>query len=93
MHFNLLYDHGANPTVSYVRNDRVIVADSREKLVGEIVSQLRRPNDGGGAEDRLDAALPPIFGRNISKTEDGRWRYADTSMIAVLGWDPNDVSY
>lgn len=92
VHFNLLYDHGANPTISYVRNDCSITADTKDQLVDKIVSRFCRPTGEGKDAAGRRVSLPAAFERGVSRNEDGSWSFTDSSTIVVLGWDPNDVT-
>ena len=88
VHFNLLYDHGANPTVSYVQNEHKAHADTRDELIEAIMARFRHP----GRKTKGVQEVPPFVERGIMQDEDGRWSFSDVSTIAILGWDPNDVT-
>lgn len=99
VHFNLLYDHGANPTVSYVSDEHRVEAATRDELVEKLAASLapRTPAGADGAEapgghpgadrDRLLKFLE----RDIAQRDDGTWEYVRRHVIAVLGWDPREV--
>lgn len=101
IHFNLLYDHGANPTISYVRDHRHLEAPTREGLV----AQLRPPQGAKGAPGQggprhlptqtvphgVTDGLPPWIERNVSQDSDGTWHYNEDVIMTILGWDPNEV--
>ncbi len=101
VHFNLLYDHGANPTLQYVRSGRVVTAPTYEELIAAV---LRRPlavlreNDAqrrDGSQSGPDALpqLPDFFVRGSRQLEDGTWQFEDPSTMVIMGWNPQDVRF
>lgn len=80
--FNILYEHGALPEISYADGAWAHEAASRE----EIYEYLR-------AFGQVDADKEEIFRANcdkrISRKENGIYRYAYESQMYVLGWDPS----
>ncbi len=85
VHFNILYDRGANPTISYVENERTAQAASKEELIGKLLPN-RTGVKGSGA------GLVRMIEEGICE-ENGIWVYRSVSRIAVLGWDPREVVY
>lgn len=75
VHFNLLYDHGANPTVNYVANEERTVAASKEELL------------------RIVVGPPALVENDIHQEEDGSWVHCRKHVIAIMGWDPNEIKY
>lgn len=80
VHFNLLYDMGANPTIQYATDKTEYIADSREKLY-DMALNGKTPSP----------EMLPMLDRSISQLEDGRFRYCRISKISILGWDPNEL--
>lgn len=100
VHFNLLYDHGANPTIQYVIDERRVTAPTKDALLEKLMDGLCGPRkdaceaqhaarDGRRAADRgkLAARLEP----DIRQTDSLEWEYVRRASIAVLGWDPREV--
>lgn len=85
IHFNLLYDHGANPTVSYVVDERVETAPTKEELHLKVFGCARMP-----VRDKRGAGL---FERNVSCNDDGSFTFRHRHVIVVMGWDPNELCY
>ena len=75
VHFNLLYDHGANPTIEYVMNESRTVAASKEELLRKVVGP------------------PALVERDSRQLEDGTWMHYRKHVIAIMGWDPNEITY
>ncbi|GAA2184264.1 hypothetical protein GCM10009785_31450 [Brooklawnia cerclae] len=83
--FNVLYDLGANPTVTYADGGWVHEANTRE-AVYEFLA-------GFG---RIIPGREQVFRSNVDKhltaLPDGRYRYATPrTQMYVLGWDPSEV--
>lgn len=43
VHFNLLYDHGANPTIQYVIDERRVTAPTKDALLEKLMDGVVRP--------------------------------------------------
>ena len=85
--FNVLFDLGASPEISYVSGCWEYEAESREELY-EFLS-------GFGA---IDPGREGIFRSNVDKcvsqTDGGLLRYASPeAQMYVLSWDPNDIDW
>ena len=98
VHFNLLYDHGANPTANYVTDERHVEAESREQLIEKIMSMHRSPDDADapGDTERRKAARERFIRHvepDISQDGEGLWVYSRKTSLAILGWDPREVVY
>lgn len=78
IHFNILYDHGANPTVNYARH----VYEKRADTVQEILDAFF---------PMLPDALRPMIEAKIDRLPDGQYHYRAESCAVVLGWDPNEL--
>lgn len=93
VHFNLLYDHGANPTLSYLKKEHVEVADTREDLLAKLAPPQRKdaPRTPEG-EARAQSSAEAFFSPHVAQLEDGSWRFARTETIAIMGWDPREIS-
>ena len=89
VHFNLLYDHGANPTISYVTKSKTTTTDTKEELVGKLMKAARSPKGAG----EVPAGLLALLERGMRQDESGIWVHEASMKIAVLGWDPRDVRY
>lgn len=83
--FNVLFDLGASPTVSYADGGWAYEADSREEIYefmtafGDIIP---------GREDVFRANVD----RDVVALTDGRFRYSTPpAQMYVLSWDPADV--
>ncbi len=86
VHFNLLYDHGANPSINYLTDVRRMGADTFDNLVEKVL--------GKPADDRTEDHILQMRGmveRDAHRLADGTWEYVRTHMIAIMGWDPNEV--
>ena len=81
VHFNLLYDMGANPTVNYVENVTEITAGTEEELINRILSGRGPFHED---EERIRAK---IFRHGDVCV------YRRVSRISVLGWDPGEIRY
>ena len=83
--FNLLYDAGANPEVSYVDGGWEHEAETREALYEYLAGFGEVP------QEKWER-----FTRNcdirIEKTSEGTYRYFAPTQMYVLGWDPNQLS-
>ena len=83
--FNLLYDAGANPEVSYVDGGWEHEAETRETLYEYLAGFGEVP------QEKWER-----FTRNcdirIEKTSEGTYRYFAPTQMYVLGWDPNQLS-
>ena len=88
VHFNLLYDHGANPTVSYLVDEKRTEAATREELLEEVLGKPPADLPDGAREGAL-----AMIGRDISQTDDGLWVHHRKHTIAIMGWDPNEIVY
>lgn len=80
VHFNLLYDMGANPTLRYVTDTTEYIRDSREELYAAVTNG-RTP----------EPELAELLDSRITQLEDGRLRYRMVSKISILGWDPGEL--
>ena len=88
VHFNLLYDHGANPTISYLTDEKRTEAPSREELFEKVIG---RPLDDLPADARCGAEH--MIGRDITQTENGLWVHDRKHTIIIMGWNPNEITY
>lgn len=89
VHFNLLYDHGANPTLNYVIDEKESFASTKDELVekvlgGEMLEHIKQTGDYRALD---------MIGRDITQEEDGTWRHYRKQIIAVMGWDPREICY
>ena len=86
VHFNLLYDHGANPTVSYLTDEQRTEAASREELIGKV---LGKPATDLPEQARA-GALARIE-RDITQLDKDLWVHCRKHTIVIMGWDPNEI--
>ena len=84
--FNILYNYGALPEVSYADGAWEHIADTKE----DVYDYLR--NLGHVDPDREETFRSNVDKR-LTQTEDGQWRYAYESQMYVLGWDPNELDW
>lgn len=78
IHFNILYDLGANPTINYAVHKYEKEADTKDEIIDEFYPML--PDD-----------LKPMIEAKISQLENGRYYYYFKAVSAVLGWNPNEL--
>ena len=87
VHFNLLYDHGANPTLNYLTDEHRTEAETRdalfEALLGCPLSEV--------PADRRDGA-EALLGRDMFQTDEGTWVHLRRHTIAIMGWNPNELN-
>ncbi|MBQ2692605.1 MAG: hypothetical protein IJF51_01060, partial [Clostridia bacterium] len=84
--FNILYNLGAFPTISYADGAWEHTAATKE----EVYDYLR--NLGHVDEDREETFRANVDKR-MTQTGAGLWRYAYESQMYVLGWDPNELDW
>ena len=82
--FNILYDHGALPEVTYASGAWAHEADTREA----IYNYLRTLGQVTESEEEV---FRTNCDKRITKTEQGHFRYAYKSQMYVLGWDPREL--
>lgn len=82
--FNILYDHGAFPEVTYAKGAWSYEAQTKD----EVYAYLRTL--GSVDEDKYDV-FKANCDKRIEKTQSGLYRYAYPSAMYVLGWDPNEL--
>ena len=84
--FNILYNLGAFPEITYADGAWEHIADTKE----EVYDYLRRLG-------HVDPDCEETFRKNVDKrmtqTEGGQWGYAYESQMYVLGWDPNQLDW
>ena len=82
--FNILYDLGVNPTLSYVEGGWEYEGETREEIYNYLSDFALVTR---GKED--------VFRNNVDKRivklENGRMRYVTKTQMSVLGWDPNEL--
>lgn len=99
IHFNLLYDHGANPAVSYVVDERTVCGSSKEDVLAQVFGPMKggRPNRGGGDDGPTHRPGGPRgaspFDRDIVQNPDGSWTFNYKHTIVIMAWDPNEVVF
>lgn len=84
--FNILYDLGARPTVSYAPGAWEYTGQTREEVLDYLASLRGTPMDDAQRARMADNAAP-----RMEQLPDGRWHYAYPSEMYVLGWDPNQL--
>lgn len=89
VHFNLLYDHGVNPTVNYLSKDHVMTAQTKEELVSKLAGTGPDAKKGRPAARRTDPAV--FFARDIHQLDDGTWEFRRRETAVIMGWDPNEL--
>lgn len=80
IHFNILYDYGANPTINYAVHEYEKEADTVDEIIDEFYPML--PED-----------MKPMIARKIKTLDNGRYYYYFKAVSAVMGWDPNELRY
>lgn len=88
VHFNLLYDCGANPTIQYVEHTQVKTAETREALERAVWQDFHKAKP---PSENRPVKVHPLMGRNMHQVEDGSWELRMSHRIAILGWDPNEL--
>ena len=83
VHFNLLYDAGANPEVLYDTEVREYMGASEEEVFAQAFP--------GMPVSRLPEALARELRRGMKKTETG-WHLRQVRRVSILGWDPKEVT-
>ena len=80
IHFNLLYEAGANPEVRYVTEETCLLADTYEELAQKLFPVGRSP------------ALLDYVKHQARETAEGLTLLRRQTM-AVMGWDPNELRW
>ena len=83
VHFNLLYDAGANPEVLYDTEIREYTGATEEEVFAQVFP--------GMPVSRLPEALARELRRGMKKTETG-WHLRQVRRVSILGWDPKEVT-
>lgn len=89
VHFNLLYDHGVNPTVNYLHKEHVLAALTRDELLAKLAGPRPDPVKGRPAAPRTDPGA--FFAPNIRELDDGSWEFRRRETIVIMGWDPREL--
>ena len=84
--FNILYDCGVFPEVTYADGAWEHTAATREEVYDYLRSLGHVDAD---KEDRFRANCD----KRMAQTEAGLWRYAYESQMYVLGWGPNQIDW
>ena len=85
VHFNILYDAGANPEVKYDIERKDYVGHSPE----EILNQIFPPLPGPGCIP--EALLKQI--RSGIREKGGVFYYQKVRRVSILGWNPQDITF
>ena len=103
IHFNLLYDAGANPEVKYLVDARTVHGASKAEVLEKVFGPMKggRPGrasteaDKGAAPDRQPRPHqgPTPFDRDIVQNPDGSWTFNYKHTMVVMSWDPNEVRF
>ena len=80
IHFNLLYEAGANPEVKYVTDVRKLTAPTKEALAEAIF-----PVSG-------DTEILRWVERHARPAPEG-WELLRPQTMAVIGWDPSEIRW
>lgn len=91
VHFNLLYDHGANPEVFYVKDEKVVEAPTLEELRSRLA--LRWKRSGKARWEDVPEQMRSMLENGVAENDNGTWRHISRHSIAVLGWNPREVVY
>ncbi len=106
VHFNLLYDAGANPEVTYLVDTRTVTGASKSEVLEKVFGPIKggKPDgaqgQGEGDEDADDAKVAhrpgsprgsSPFDRDIVHNADGTWTFNYKHTMVVMSWDPNEV--
>ena len=82
VHFNLLYDAGANPEVLYDTEVKEYTAATEEELFGQVFP--------GMPFSRLPEPMDRELRREMKQTENG-WFLRQVRRVSILGWDPGEI--
>lgn len=85
VHFNLLYDAGANPEVRYDTVSSEYFGESPEDIACQII---REESTGEGSPPRT---LLEKVRREAEPLQD-QYRYCHVQRMSILGWDPKKVN-
>lgn len=88
IYFNILYNHGVLPEVSYASGAWAHEADTKEEIYDYLRNLIMQPVP----EDK-EEVFRANCDKRITKTESGLYRYAYESQMFVLGWDPKQLEY
>ncbi|MBR5111534.1 MAG: methyltransferase domain-containing protein [Clostridia bacterium] len=80
IHFNLLYEAGANPEIRYVTEDRLLTAPTCEELAQNLFPVGSSP------------ALLEYVKQNAKASPEGL-AITRRQTMAVMGWDPNEIQW
>ena len=83
VHFNLLYDAGANPEVKYDTEIREFSAPTPEELLAKVFP--------GAPPAGMPEPLRRELERGMHKTEQG-WTLRQVRRVSILGWDPVKIT-
>lgn len=89
VHFNLLYDHGANPSIKYLVDEKETIAASKEELLGVILG--KQPSYAGVTKAMQNAERMVL--QNVEQLDDGTWRHYRKHTVAIMGWNPHELIY
>lgn len=88
IYFNILYNRGILPEVSYASGAWAHEADTKEEIYDYLRNLIMQPVP----EDK-EEVFRANCDKRITKTESGLYRYAYESQMFVLGWDPKQLEY
>ena len=82
VHFNILYDLGANPTLEFVTQERTVIRERRDEVLDALF---------GGQADKLPGPFRERMEANIVRQADGSFCFRQVTKMSILGWDPNEL--
>ncbi len=89
VHFNLLYDAGANPVINYIEEGFELIGDSKEAVFAQLAERFSAEDES--SDTGRPTCLP--FENKIMQRSDGTWYLNHRHRIVIMGWDPREITY
>ncbi len=87
VHFNILYDMGANLTLYYATDITQHIGDTKEELYERLLDQEQVK------DNRYEQIMRQRLDNKIELLVDGKYRYRSVTKVSILGWDPNEIQF
>lgn len=85
--FNILYDMGANPSISFARTVLTKKAETEAEL-----RSIVQPYREGMPEELYEKGWQQMQAK-ISRDAEGNFVYTNIMLTSVMGWDPKDIYF